>query len=133
MAGGREKPPLKGCLVFFLAVTDYKIPSQPPDLDIHPGNIWARGSIPALISAESVTSSSRVLGKRKVAVTQRSHRRGNPRDWVFFPRVTTYHGSGDDQHHAARGGSAASVVRDEAGEDPPCKKESQVSVTPPQQ
>lgn len=50
----------------------------------------------------------------------------------FLPRVTTHHGSSDDQHHTACGGPAASVVRDEAGEDPPCKKELQVSVMPPQ-
>ena len=74
----------------------------------------------------------RALGKRKAAVTQRSCRRGNPRDLGdFLPRVTTHHGSGDDQHHAARGGSAAGVVGDEAGKDPSCKKEAQVSVTPP--
>lgn len=111
------------------------IPSQPPHLDSHPRSIWAHGLIPALVSAKRVTSSSRALGKRKVAVTQRSRRSGNPRDQDFFPprRVTTHHGSGDDQHHAARGGSAAGVVRDEAGKDSPCKKESQVSVPLAQQ
>lgn len=46
----------------------------------------------------------------------------------FIFRVTTHHGSGDDQHHAARGGPATSVVGDEAGKDPPCKKELQVLV-----
>lgn len=61
------------------------IPSQPPHLDSHPGSIWARGLIPALVSAERVTSSSRALGKRKVAMTQRSQRSGNPRDRDVFP------------------------------------------------
>lgn len=64
-------------------------------------------------------------------MTQRSRSRAKPRDGLGA-RVTAHHGSSNHQHHAARGGSAASVVRDEASEDPSYKKESQLSLTPAQ-
>lgn len=78
--GRMEKP-----TGLFLVVKVSAIPSQPLQLDILPRNIWARESIPALISAKRVTSSSQALGKRKAAVTQRSRSGANPRDGVLSP------------------------------------------------
>lgn len=120
MAGGRKNTPLK----YFFSCQGLYDPLPAPGLGrptrkhlgtwIDPGSRLGRACDRLVPGA----------GQRKAAVARRSH--GNPRDFclVFFPRVTTHHGSGDDQHHTARGGSAAGVVRDEAGKDPPCKNES---------